>query len=140
VIAQAAPNVGIAKLNLEKIPFGDASFDLITCISTIEHCQNPHSALSEMMRCLKPGGRLLLTTDHHESGIAFDGFDRCLSLAELQDLFGPYRDASPTNQPDYSKENWCYRPKEGILLVFLELVKARGSLLKRAWRKFSPLK
>jgi SAM-dependent methyltransferase len=130
-IAVGAPNVGIAKFDLEHIPLADESFDVITCISTIEHCRNPHRALAEMMRCLRPGGRLLLTTDHHEPGIPFDGFDRYLSREELAELFGPYRDISPERSPDYAAENWSYPPHEGIVLVFVELRKTQRSRWKR---------
>ncbi len=122
-VGEGAPNIGIARINLEHIPFDDASFHYITCISTVEHCRDPARALSEMMRCLKPGGRLLLTTDHHELGIPYDGFDRFFSVPELRELFGPYRDVSPDEPPDYARENWCYPPRKGILLAFVELIK-----------------
>jgi len=45
------------------LPFGDGSFDLCLCNSSVEHFDDDRAALREMARVLKPGARLLLTTD-----------------------------------------------------------------------------
>ena len=51
-------------------PFADASFDSILCNQVLEHVFNPDEFLGEIMRVLKPGGKLLLTVpfvwDEHE--------------------------------------------------------------------------
>jgi SAM-dependent methyltransferase len=51
-------------------PFADASFDSVLCNQVLEHVFNPDEFLGEMMRVLKPGGKLLLTVpfvwDEHE--------------------------------------------------------------------------
>ena len=51
-------------------PFTDASFDSILCNQVLEHVFNPDEFLREIVRALKPGGRLLLTVpfvwDEHE--------------------------------------------------------------------------
>ena len=39
-----------------EIPFPDASYDVVTCISVLEHFADPYPALSEIKRVLKPGG------------------------------------------------------------------------------------
>ena len=44
----------------ESLPFEDASFDLIYCYSTLEHVDDAGRALGEMVRLLRPGGRLYL--------------------------------------------------------------------------------
>ena len=46
----------------QRLPFDDASFDLIWCSEVIEHLENPEFALSELRRVTKPGGLLVLTT------------------------------------------------------------------------------
>lgn len=43
----------------EKLPFADASFDLVTSALAIHHMQAPQ-VLSEMVRVLKKGGRLVI--------------------------------------------------------------------------------
>jgi SAM-dependent methyltransferase len=43
-----------------KLPFRDASFDLVWSIWTLEHISNPQQMLCEMLRVLRPGGYLYL--------------------------------------------------------------------------------
>ena len=43
------------------LPFGDASFDAITCIDAINHIYNRLDVLREWYRVLRPGGRILFT-------------------------------------------------------------------------------
>jgi SAM-dependent methyltransferase len=54
----------------KKFPFEDASFDAVLCNQVLEHVFNPDEFLSEIMRVLRPGGKLLLTApfvwDEHE--------------------------------------------------------------------------
>ena len=54
--------VAIANLNIEPLPFGDNSIDLITCTEVIEHLEHYRQTLREMHRVLKPAGKLVLTT------------------------------------------------------------------------------
>ena len=45
-----------------KLPFPDASFDLVFHKMVAEHLEHPGAAMSEAARVLKPGGRLLFET------------------------------------------------------------------------------
>jgi SAM-dependent methyltransferase len=53
-----------------KFPFTDSSFDSVLCNQVLEHVFNPDEFLGEIVRVLKPGGKLLLTVpfvwDEHE--------------------------------------------------------------------------
>jgi 2-polyprenyl-6-hydroxyphenyl methylase/3-demethylubiquinone-9 3-methyltransferase len=44
------------------LPFPDASFDSVISSECIEHTPDPVAAVAEMLRVLKPGGHLFLTT------------------------------------------------------------------------------
>lgn len=52
--------------DLAELPFAEGAYDAVFCISVIEHCSRPRAVLRELRRVLRPGGRLLLTTDYHE--------------------------------------------------------------------------
>ncbi len=44
----------------EALPFPDGSFDLVYCLSTLEHVAGVEAAVGEMVRVLRPGGAVLL--------------------------------------------------------------------------------
>lgn len=44
----------------EGLPFPDNSFDLMLSHEVLEHVQNDRAALTEMVRALKPGGRMVI--------------------------------------------------------------------------------
>jgi ubiquinone/menaquinone biosynthesis C-methylase UbiE len=43
------------------LPFTDASFDKIICSEVLEHVDDPHQSIEEMVRVLRPGGLLAVT-------------------------------------------------------------------------------
>jgi len=43
-------------------PFAAASFEVVTLWDVLEHLSDPHAAIAEVARLLRPGGRLVLTT------------------------------------------------------------------------------
>lgn len=55
-------NITYKQVNAENIPFDDNSFDAIIANHMIYHIQDKDKALSEMIRVLKPGGKLYATT------------------------------------------------------------------------------
>jgi SAM-dependent methyltransferase len=151
-IQTCAPRVEIKHIDLTDISYPDNTFDYITCISTIEHIRRPRRALEEMVRCVKPGGRVLITTDHSPRQLCltdcnrYRGLRRLRGLArnsmdlfpsvnlfelfterQLKVLFQGFTDLAPETPPNYAKENWCYdRTDECILILFVEIVKQTG--------------
>lgn len=66
------------KADLTNLPFESAQFEAVFCISVIEHLPRDqmNAALSELQRVLRPGGRLLLTTDFcedHRASLTYSG-------------------------------------------------------------------
>lgn len=55
-------NAKVVDLNSEKIPFKNATFDMIVASEVIEHLFFPNSFLKELHRILKKGGILIITT------------------------------------------------------------------------------
>ena len=62
--------------DVQDLPFADGEFDLAVAAWMLYHVPDPHRALAELARVLRPGGRLVAV------GTAYD------HLAELWDLMG----------------------------------------------------
>ncbi len=45
----------------DRLPFGDGSFDLVSLLDTLEHCDDDMAVLRECYRVCAPGGHLVLT-------------------------------------------------------------------------------
>ena len=45
----------------KELPFGDRSFDYITCLEGLEHIENPQQAIREFARLLRSGGQLVVS-------------------------------------------------------------------------------
>ncbi len=59
----ASADVRYADLN-ESLPFGDADFDLVVCPLAIHYVHDRTACLREFFRVLRPGGRVVLSTQH----------------------------------------------------------------------------
>lgn len=46
----------------ENLPFETGSFECVLCTEVLEHCRSPATAMGEIARVLKPGGRAFITT------------------------------------------------------------------------------
>jgi 2-polyprenyl-3-methyl-5-hydroxy-6-metoxy-1,4-benzoquinol methylase len=53
--------------NAEKLPFADASFDVVTSFGVLHHTPDTARALAEVTRVLKPGGTVYLMFYHRNS-------------------------------------------------------------------------
>ena len=51
----------VLDLSFERLPWADGSFDAVAAWEVLEHLENPHHAVREISRVLKPGGIFLLS-------------------------------------------------------------------------------
>jgi SAM-dependent methyltransferase len=46
--------------DMEEMPFGDATFDVVTAFNAVQFAESPRVALDEMVRVTRPGGRVAI--------------------------------------------------------------------------------
>jgi SAM-dependent methyltransferase len=54
-------SVELRQAYAEGLPFGDSAFDTVVCTNSFHYFRRPADALREMMRVLRPGGRVIIT-------------------------------------------------------------------------------
>ena len=54
--------VDVVNLNVEKLPYENCAYDLITCTEVLEHLEHYRETLREVHRVLRSGGTFVLTT------------------------------------------------------------------------------
>lgn len=83
-IKAAGLDVELVGLSAEKLPLEDQTFDSVVCTYTLCSIPDPASALAEIRRILRPGGKLLFS----EHGLAPDESVRRWQR-RLQPIWGP---------------------------------------------------
>jgi ubiquinone/menaquinone biosynthesis C-methylase UbiE len=63
--ARPSGRVRLVQADAEAIGLASACFDTVICCETLEHLHQPWTALEELARVLRPGGRLFLTTPNY---------------------------------------------------------------------------
>lgn len=61
---EALLNIEVVEQWGEKLPFDNASFDLVHCRQVLHHARDLKKLCSEIGRVLKPGGRFIATREH----------------------------------------------------------------------------
>ncbi len=128
---QNAPGVPLVLATGEALPFGDAGFDLVTCLGSLEHFPSPGLGLREIARILRASGsglvavpnrrfigwRLLRRRGTEQQAVAETLFDR----DEWYELMG----AAGLEVVRVAKEPWHTKPYRSW---------GRRLLLRWAWR------
>ena len=77
----------------ERLPFADASFDLVLCDNVVDHAESPRRIVSELSRVLAPGGLLYFTVNfHHPVYAAAAAAHSAWNAAGLPFEIGPFAD------------------------------------------------
>lgn len=50
------------------LPFADNTFDLVSCLGVLHHIPNVSTVVREVVRCLRPGGWVLIREPNHSMG------------------------------------------------------------------------
>jgi SAM-dependent methyltransferase len=60
-----APGQGVCG-SATQLPFGDATFDVVSAFDVVEHCADDALAVAELARVLVPAGRMLLSVPAYQ--------------------------------------------------------------------------
>jgi ubiquinone/menaquinone biosynthesis C-methylase UbiE len=66
----------------ERLPFGEAAFDVVTCANSFHHYPHQQRAVEEMHRVLKPGGRVILVDGSRDDPWGWFIYDVCVAGIE----------------------------------------------------------
>jgi ubiquinone/menaquinone biosynthesis C-methylase UbiE len=74
--------------NAERLPFADNTFDCVCSMGVLHHTPDTTTAVEEIYRVLKPGGRLIVMFYHRDSALYRFNFpvQRLLSRKSMQQL------------------------------------------------------
>ena len=77
----------------ERLPFADASFDVVLCDNVVDHAEDPALIVKELARVLAPGGLLYFTVNfHHPVYGAAAALHSAWNAAGLRFEVGPFAD------------------------------------------------
>jgi SAM-dependent methyltransferase len=72
-VASSGRSIELSVGSVYKLPFADASFDAARAERVFQHLEDPDAGLREMLRVVRPGGRVMvIDPDHSQGGIALD--------------------------------------------------------------------
>lgn len=77
-----ADGVMAIQADSERLPFGEGSFDVVTCANSFHHYPHQDRAVEEMRRVLKPGGRLMLVDGYRDRPWGWFIYDVCVAGVE----------------------------------------------------------
>ena len=100
IAQERLPGADLRVGDMECLPFGDASFDAVTGINAFQFAGDPHRALAEAARVLRPGGRvvasLFAAPERSQGTVAHGAMSALIPPASTGD-HAPYALSAPGN-------------------------------------------
>jgi ubiquinone/menaquinone biosynthesis C-methylase UbiE len=97
--AKGLVNMETARADAEALPFGDASFDLVTCRIAPHHFPDVPAFVGQVWRVLKGGGTFALVDNIAPDALSTPGF----SAAELRDAALTYNAFEKIRDPSHGR-------------------------------------
>lgn len=73
--------VDFVRADAQRLPLADASLDVVTCTESFHWYADQETAVAELARLLRPGGRLVIASVATITGFADDAIQRATTLA-----------------------------------------------------------
>jgi SAM-dependent methyltransferase len=91
IARERLPAADVREGDLEALPFADAGFDAVTAVNSLFYAADMPSAMRELSRVTRPGGRVVIT--------AWGPPERCELLTALLSVIGPLMPPPPPGAP-----------------------------------------
>lgn len=101
--------------DLHRLPFAENSFDRCYADKTFQHLPNPELALTELIRVIRPGGRLVIVDPDHDTHVLDTPYP------ELTRRFFRFR-GEGMRQPDIAHRQYRLFQKSGMKDIVVELL------------------
>lgn len=132
----AAPGCSFQVADVLALPFKDGSFDVVAAMATLEFLPEPSEAISEIVRCARPGGRLLIGTLNRLAKLNRDRVSQAkepyvsahlFSPDEVRQLLAPLGDVRIAASPSVSRKrsfvlhggirSWLKKESQGPFII-----------------------
>lgn len=90
IAQQRLPDANVREADLEDLPYADDSFDAVAAINSVFYAADPQAALRELVRVVRPGGRVVVTS--------WGRAEQCEYASVIRAL-GPLMPAPPPGAP-----------------------------------------
>ena len=100
IARERLPGAELREGDMESLPFGDATFDVVTGVNAFQFAGNPRRALREAARVARPGGRVvasLFAAPERSQGTVVHEAMSALIPPEQADDHAPYALSAPGN-------------------------------------------
>lgn len=77
-------NISVAYSKIEDMPYKEEYFDIITCTDVLEHVQDLNYCISQMLKCLKKGGIMVVRVPNREDLTPYLQVDYPYEFAHLR--------------------------------------------------------
>ncbi|MBX7079102.1 MAG: class I SAM-dependent methyltransferase [Nannocystaceae bacterium] len=121
-----AGKIELVEGNLLELPFPDGRFDVVSCWGVLMHIPEVERALSELVRVLKPGGKLVLMENNADS-LHVQLFEPALrTLKRVLRRKVPDRERTPRGV-----EEWMSERSGGLMVRKVDVAWLEGFLAER---------
>lgn len=115
MLAQAPAGIDAREGSLESVPCPDDSFDVVFAVEAIEHAASVESAIAEMLRLARPGGRIIIIDKQqsHWGKLDCPSWERWPEAEHLRRLLAQGCDDITCDSVGYDDQ-----PADGLMLVW----------------------
>jgi ubiquinone/menaquinone biosynthesis C-methylase UbiE len=110
------PPVTLVQGDAQSLPFADNSFDILISCETIEHLPEVQSALREMFRVTRPGGKLFLTTPNY------------FNFMGLYEIYARFRHPARRDDQPFDRRQWFPQIRRWIRQAGWTILRTDGTV------------